>query len=134
MERRCGWCLSMRTRSPRPTDGLLFPPRVPASTTSWCKRYVTPIDANPAILEPDALVDTSLAVALVVADHEHHRVAVDATGGRTLGLAGHAAFETFSPDDFPAPPFPRRRFLNEQTAADLLARLGTLGSAGGASA
>jgi hypothetical protein len=57
---------------------------------------VTPIGSNPERLQPDALVDTSLAVPLVVADHEHHRAAVAAIGSRTLGLAGHAAFEAFS--------------------------------------
>ena len=46
--------------------------------------------------EADALVDTSVAVSLVVADHEHHRSTVEAIGERRLGLAGHAAFETFS--------------------------------------
>ncbi len=52
-----------------------------------------------------------------------------AVGHKRVGGAGHAAFETFSPHDFPAP-----RLLKDQTAADLTARLGTLGSAGGASA
>jgi hypothetical protein len=64
--------------------------------TSWCKRFVTPTAASPATLEPDALVNTSVAVPLLVADHEHHRTVVDAVRNRTLGLAGHAAFETFS--------------------------------------
>ena len=45
---------------------------------------------------PDLLVDTSVAVALVVADHAHHSVTLEALGDRRLGLAGHAAFETFS--------------------------------------
>ena len=40
---------------------------------------------------PDLLVDTSVAVALVVADHEHHAVTIEALGERRLGLAGHAA-------------------------------------------
>ena len=108
---------------------------------------MTPIDASPAILEPEALVDTSLAVALVVADHEQHRSAVDAIGSTTLGLAGHAAFETFSILTRLPPPgrrspgavarliahnFPATRFLSDRAAAELLARLGTLGIAGGA--
>jgi predicted nucleic acid-binding protein len=42
------------------------------------------------------LVDTSVAVALVVADHEHHEATFEAVRDRRLGLAGHAAFETFS--------------------------------------
>ena len=46
--------------------------------------------------EPVVLVDTSVAVALCVADHEHHAAALGALDGRRVGLAGHAAFETFS--------------------------------------
>lgn len=45
---------------------------------------------------PVKLVDTSVAIALVVADHAAHGGAVEALRGSTLGLAGHAAFETFS--------------------------------------
>ncbi len=45
---------------------------------------------------PELLVDTSIAVALTVADHEHHETTLRALGTRRLGLAGHAAFETFS--------------------------------------
>lgn len=44
----------------------------------------------------DLLVDTSVAVALMVSDHEHHDETFDTIGCRRLGLAGHAAFETFS--------------------------------------
>ena len=108
---------------------------------------MTPTDASRATLEPDALVDTSVAVPLVVADHEHHHAVVDAVGSRTLGLAGHAAFETFSILTRLPPParrspgavarllaqnFPATRFLSDHSAAELLARLGTLGIAGGA--
>lgn len=46
--------------------------------------------------QPELLVDTSVAVALVTADHEHHAATTAAIGTRRLGLAGHAAFETFS--------------------------------------
>jgi predicted nucleic acid-binding protein len=99
------------------------------------------------VVEAEALVDTSVAVPLVVADHEHHRAVVDAVGNRTLGLAGHAAFETFSILTRLPPParrspgvvgrliaqnFPVTRFLSDHAAAELLARLGTLGVAGGA--
>lgn len=42
------------------------------------------------------LVDTSIAVALTVADHAHHEATFRALGSRRLGLAGHAAFETLS--------------------------------------
>ena len=100
-----------------------------------------------AIAQDEALVDTSVAIPLVVADHEHHRAVVEAVGHKTLGLAGHAAFETFSILTRLPPParrspsvvgrliaqnFPVTRFLSDQAAADLLARLGTLGVAGGA--
>ena len=120
---------------------------MPLSATSLCKRFVTSTDASRATLEPDALVDTRVAVPLVVADHEHHRAVVDAIGTRAVGLAGHAAFETFSILTRLPPParrspgavgrliahnFPATRFLSDQAAAELLASLGTLGIAGGA--
>ena len=96
---------------------------------------------------PDTLVDTSVAVALVVADHEHHASVVDDLGGLRLGLAGHAAFETFSvltrlPSPARRPPavvhrllaqnFPASRFLPADVAHRLLAELATAGIAGGA--
>ena len=108
---------------------------------------MTPTAASRATLEPDALVDTSVAVALVVADHEHHRTVVDAVRDRALGLAGHAAFETFSILTRLPPParrspgavarliahnFPATRFLSAHAATELPARLGTLAIAGGA--
>jgi predicted nucleic acid-binding protein len=95
----------------------------------------------------DALVDTSVAIPLVVADHAHHRAVVEAVGTSVLGLAGHAAFETFSILTRLPPParrgpdtvarllahnFPAPHFLNDDAAARLLARLGALGIAGGA--
>jgi predicted nucleic acid-binding protein len=39
---------------------------------------------------PQTLVNTSVAVALVVADHEHHLAKIGAIGDRRLGLAAHA--------------------------------------------
>ena len=96
---------------------------------------------------PDLLVDTSVAVALVVADHEHHDVVVAAVGARRLGLAGHAAFETFSVLTRLPPParreatvvdrllranFPGSLFLDAGETAVLLGRLAGLGIAGGA--
>jgi len=96
---------------------------------------------------PDLLVDTSVAVALAVADHEHHETAFRALGDRRLGLAGHAAFETFSVlTRLPSPArrtaatvarllaatFPHSKFLGVRAATALLAELGTLGIAGGA--
>jgi predicted nucleic acid-binding protein len=92
------------------------------------------------------LVDTSVAVALVVTDHEHHAVTFRALADRRLGLAGHAAFETFSVLTRLPPParrtpaavsrlllgnFPHTRFLGAGGAASLLARLEANGIAGG---
>jgi predicted nucleic acid-binding protein len=96
---------------------------------------------------PDLLVDTSVAVALTVADHEHHETTLRALAGARLGLAGHAAFETFSVLTRLPPParrtpaavarllaadFPHSRFLGGKSAAALLGDLHTLGIAGGA--
>ena len=96
---------------------------------------------------PAFLVDTSVAVALTVADHEHHDRTFRALGERRLGLAGHAAFETFSVlTRLPTPArrapatvarllaggFPHTRFLSTQAAASLLAELATVGIGGGA--
>jgi len=96
---------------------------------------------------PDLLVDTSVAVALAVADHEHHEATVRALGRRALGLAGHAAFETMSVLTRLPPParrtpatvarlmattFPHSRFLSQSAAQSLLAELGRLAIAGGA--
>ena len=96
---------------------------------------------------PELLVDTSVAVALTVADHEHHADAFEALGSRRLGLAGHAAFETFSVlTRLPAPArrtpatvarllavsFPESRFLGGRAATALLADLAPAGIAGGA--
>jgi predicted nucleic acid-binding protein len=95
----------------------------------------------------DLLVDTSVAVALAVADHEHHEATFRALGDRRLGLAGHAAFETFSVLTRLPPParrtpatvarllaadFPYSEFLGAKAAAALLGQLHALGIAGGA--
>ena len=95
---------------------------------------------------PDLLVDTSVAVALTVADHEQHEETLAALAGRRLGLAGHAAFETFSVLTRLPPParrtpstvgrlllttFPHTRFLGSDSARSLLARLETIGIGGG---
>lgn len=99
--------------------------------------------------DPDYLVDTSVAVALVVTDHPGHKIvfdALDALGGRRLGLAGHAAFETYSVlTRLPAPArrttaaaarlievnFPQSRFLSAEAATELLSSLASAGIAGG---
>jgi predicted nucleic acid-binding protein len=95
---------------------------------------------------PDVLVDTSVAVALVVGDHEHHLATMGAIGDRRLGLAGHAAFETFSVlTRLPAPArrapdvvarlladnFPENRYLSPGRAAALIEALGKAGIGGG---
>jgi predicted nucleic acid-binding protein len=96
---------------------------------------------------PQLLVDTSVAVALVTAGHEYHHSTVKAIGGRSCGLSGHAAFETFSVLTRLPPPsrrtpstvarllahnFPGSRFLSPAGAQRLHGRLAQLGIAGGA--
>ena len=93
------------------------------------------------------LLDTSAAVALVTSDHPHHERIRRALGGRTLGLAGHAAFETFAVLTRLPPParrtpgavarlltanFPESRFLGALRASALLDELTASGIAGGA--
>lgn len=95
---------------------------------------------------PDLLVDTSVAVALSVVDHEQHDSTFAAVADRQLGLAGHAAFETFSVlTRLPGPArrtpgtvarllaasFPHSRFLGREEGAALLARLARSGITGG---
>ena len=95
---------------------------------------------------PQILIDTSVAVALLVGDHEHHLATMGAIGDRQLGLSGHAAFETFSvltrlPPPARRPPdvvvrllaenFPENRFLSPGRAAALIEALGKAGIAGG---
>ena len=102
--------------------------------------------ATSASASADLLVDTSVAVAATVADHEHHRETLDALEDRRLGLAGHAAFETFSVlTRLPAPArrtpatvarlltasFPGTRFLSSERAESLLAGFAPSGIAGG---
>lgn len=96
--------------------------------------------------DPDVLVDTSVAVALSVADHEYHSTVVDALDGQQLGLSGHAAFETFSvltrlPPPARRPPaivarlvrenFPATRFLSVDATSALLERFAGGEIAGG---
>ena len=95
---------------------------------------------------PQLLVDTSVAVALSVADHEGRAASRAAVDGRRIGLAGQAAFETFSVlTRLPAPArrtatavsrllaanFPHTRFLSPAGAASLLTRLAGAGVSGG---
>lgn len=44
----------------------------------------------------DLLVDTSVAVPLVLSSHQAHSRVGDLVGGRTVGLAGHARFATYA--------------------------------------
>lgn len=102
-----------------------------------------PISADKA---PELLVDTSVAVALTVADHRHHEGTSRFLRGRRLGLAGHAAFEAFSVLTRLPPParrtpavvarvlaegFPHTRFPSADGAAALLSRLVRAEIAGG---
>jgi len=102
--------------------------------------------ATSARRDRDLLVDTSVAVALTVADHDGHDDTFEALKGKRLGLAGHAAFETFSVlTRLPAPTrrtpatvarllatsFPHSRFLSAKAAAELFERLDAIGVAGG---
>lgn len=83
---------------------------------------------------------------LVVDCHEHHEATLAALGRAELGLAGHAAFETFSVlTRLPAPlrrgpgviaqvlatTFPATRQLSAAGATGLLAELATREIAGG---
>ncbi len=94
----------------------------------------------------ELLVDTSVAIAVCVADHRHHVATSEALAGRRLGLAGHAAFESFSVlTRLPAPArrtpavvarllaagFPSTRFLGAELASSLTARLASEGVTGG---
>jgi predicted nucleic acid-binding protein len=84
------------------------------------------------------LLDTSTAVAFCVADHAAHDATFAALADDELGLAGHAAFETFSVLTRLPPParltaaaasrllaanFPQSRFLSAARAAELLTSL-----------
>jgi predicted nucleic acid-binding protein len=105
---------------------------------------VTPTSAEDR--PPDRLVDTSVAVALLVPDHDHHEATFEAVGRLRLGLAGHAAFETYSVLTRLPPParrtggaaarllsanFPASRFLGAHASGALLVSLADGGIAGG---
>lgn len=92
------------------------------------------------------LLDTSAAVAFPVADHQHHDEVFGALVTEELGLAGRAAFETFSVlTRFPAPArrrptvvarkleanFPATRFMSADRSTALLRDLAGNGIAGG---
>lgn len=96
---------------------------------------------------PSFLVDTSVAIPLVVADHQHHEAVTRHLERREVGLAGHAAFETFSVlTRLPSPArrspaviqgilqagFPHTRFLSAAASEELSLRFAVLGISGGA--
>ena len=98
-------------------------------------------------VDPEFLVDTSVAVALSVMAHEGRAAALTVLKGRRFGLAGHAAYETFSvltrlPGAARRTPaaaarmlainFPHTCFLSQAGAAKLLKALATAEVAGGA--
>lgn len=100
----------------------------------------------PTAARTPLLLDTSVAVAWLVEDHESHVPVVEALHGHALGLAGHAAFETFSvltrlPGEQRVSPavaatllargFPETRHLGSRRSAALLAAFGPLRVAGG---
>ncbi|MEQ3554896.1 type II toxin-antitoxin system VapC family toxin [Pseudonocardia nematodicida] len=100
----------------------------------------------PTSADPEFLVDTSVAVALSTADHEARPACRAVVEGRRIGLAGHAAFETYSVlTRLPAPGrrtasavgtlirrnFPHTTYLDGATTDDLLRRLPDLGISGG---
>jgi predicted nucleic acid-binding protein len=94
-----------------------------------------------------ALLDTSVAIALIVEDHEAHAAALQAVRGRRVGLSGHAWFETYSvltrlpgalrrsPADavrLLAHNFPASVFLAEDGSLGLGPEIADLGVSGGA--
>lgn len=97
--------------------------------------------------KPEALVDSSVAIPLVLLDHEHHELVARGVRRRRLGLAGHAAFESYSVlTRLPGPArrtpqvvgrllrssFPATRFLGAADTEALYRRLAELGISGGA--
>lgn len=96
---------------------------------------------------PILLLDTSAAIALVDPTNIAHAAVSEAVGEHVLGLAGHAAFETYSVLTRMPPPrrlrpeeaqqlietnFPETRHLDQTHAADLVVALARAGVAGGA--
>lgn len=92
------------------------------------------------------LLDTSVAIAFLVSDHTQHDLVFEALEDRELGLAGHAAFETFSvltrlPAASRVSPdtavrliesnFPHTRYLSPRSTGRLLASLARRSIAGG---
>jgi predicted nucleic acid-binding protein len=103
---------------------------------------------GPALIaETELLVDTSVAIAMLVADHDANDETLRRVEGLRLGLAGHAWSETYSlltrlPSGSRRTPaeaqsllereFPATRFLSAAAQGALRGRLGRLGISGGA--
>ncbi len=96
--------------------------------------------------EPEALLDTSAAVVFLLRQHAGHEAMFAALRDLRIGLAGHAAFETYStltrlPEPLRLSPgvasqliareFPHGRHLSGDGATTLLDRLAGLRIAGG---
>lgn len=99
------------------------------------------------MVDGDVLIDTSVAVPIVLADHEAHEATIKAVRDERLGLSGHAWFETYSvltrlpPGARRSPEvvqallqtnFPVSRFLDAAATLELPGELARLGIAGGA--
>ena len=102
---------------------------------------------SPEVDTERCLLDTSAALAFVQPSHSGHATTYDALVGRSMGLAGHAAFETFSvltrlpPPDRLTPRaaqrlievnFPHTRYLSAERSAALVGQLCASGISGGA--
>lgn len=103
--------------------------------------------ATDAELGDILLLDSSLAMPILLVGHEAHARAMDAARGYRLGLAGHAWFETYSvltrlPPGLRRSPadafvlldrnFPATVFLSDTASASVLRELAQLGVSGGA--
>ena len=94
-----------------------------------------------------AVIDTSVAIPLLVASHEAHESVAAWAAGRTLGISGHALAETYSvitrlPGDARVLPsdavelidanFGERLVLSSESAGSIHRTLAERGAAGGA--
>ena len=110
-------------------------------TPTRCERCVLPTSAETLLL------DTSAAMALVNPGHAHRQAVAKRVRGHRLGLAGHAAYETYSVLSRLPPPhrisaaaarglieanFPATRHLDPDQASSALSVLATAGVAAGA--
>lgn len=95
----------------------------------------------------EILLDTSAAIPFLIRGHASHPIVRSTLSGRELGLAGHAAFETYSvltrlPEPARLSPrgaatvlahnFPRTAVLSARRTAALVSKLADAGISGGA--